>query len=80
MTPVAVPTTNRKLGATTCVLDLKLDKPLGRVYLSSETHLIKVVNTAPSKSMRADEIVIETANTNKVTVVVAVMSVFCRKK
>jgi hypothetical protein len=40
---------------------LKIDKPLGTVYLSTEPHLIKVTNTAPSKNMRADEITIETA-------------------
>jgi hypothetical protein len=30
--------------------------------------------------MRAEEIAIETANTGKVTAVVAVMSIFCKKK
>ncbi len=41
---------------------------------------IKVINTAPSNSMRADEITIKTAKTGKVTVVVALMSIFCKKK
>ncbi len=52
----------------------KIDKPLGSVYLSTETHPIKVTNTAPSNNMRADEIAIETAKAGKVTAVVAIMS------
>ncbi len=62
---------------------LEINKPLGNVYLSTETRPIKVVDTAPSTSnstRRADEIAIETANTNKVTAVVAVMRFFCKKK
>jgi hypothetical protein len=59
---------------------LKLDKPLGTVYMSTEACPIKFLNTAPSKNMRADELAIETAKTGKVTAVVAVMSIFCRKK
>jgi hypothetical protein len=59
---------------------LKIDKPLGTAYLSTEPHPIKVFNTAPSDNIRADEIVIETAKTNKVTVVVQVMSIYCKKR
>jgi hypothetical protein len=44
--------------------------------LSTEAHLIKVVDTAPSNNMTADEITIETAKTGTVTVVVALMSIF----
>jgi hypothetical protein len=47
--------------------------------LSTEPSPIKVANTAPSKTMRADEIAIETAKTGKVTAVVAVMSMFSKK-
>ncbi len=46
---------------------LKIDKPLGTIYLSTEPHPIKVTNTAPSETMRTDEIAIETAKTGKVT-------------
>ncbi len=59
---------------------LKLDKPLGTINLSTEPLLIKVANTAPSESTRADEIVIETAKTGKVTAVVVVMSIFSKKR
>jgi hypothetical protein len=40
---------------------LKIDKPLGTVYLSTEPRLIKVSATAPSDIRRADEIAIKTA-------------------
>ncbi len=53
---------------------LKLDKPLGTIYLSTGPRPIKVANTAPSETTRADEIAIETAKTGKVTAVAAVMS------
>jgi hypothetical protein len=59
---------------------LKLGKPLGTVYLSSKPQLIKVTNTAPSETMRADEIAIETAKTGEVTAVVAVISIFSKKR
>ncbi len=59
---------------------LKLDKPLGTIYLSHKPRLIKVVNTALSETTKADEIAIKTAKTGKVTVVVAVMSIFSRKR
>jgi hypothetical protein len=58
---------------------LKLDTPLGTVYLSTEPRLIKVVNTASSNNTRAGEIVIKTTKTGKVTAVVAVMSIFLLK-
>jgi hypothetical protein len=74
MTPVTVPMMNRKLGETT------RDKPVGSIYLSTEACPIKVVDTAPSNNMRANEIGIESAKTSKVTAVVAVMSIFCRKR
>jgi hypothetical protein len=59
---------------------LKLDKPLGTVYMFTEVHPTKVIDSTPSKHMRADEIAIETAKPGKMTVMVAVMSIFCRKK
>ncbi len=71
MTPVTAPTVNRKLG---------LDKPLEPIYLSHKPRPIKVVETALSVAMKADEIALETAKTGKVTAVVAVMSIFKRKK
>ncbi len=40
---------------------------------------IKVANTAPSETTRADEVAIKTAKTSKVTAVVAVMSI-CSEK
>jgi hypothetical protein len=42
--------------------------------------LIKVVNTALSIATKADEIAKESAETRKVTAIVAVMSIFKRKK
>ncbi len=59
---------------------LKLDKPLEPIYLSHKPRAIKVVNTALSVATKADEIAKETAETGKVTVVVAVMSIFKKKK
>jgi hypothetical protein len=47
--------------------------------LSTEARPIKVLNTAPINTTRADEIAIETAKTGKVTAVVAVMSIVCKK-
>jgi hypothetical protein len=58
---------------------LKIDKPLGTVYLSTEPCLIKVIDTAPSENMRADDIVIKTAKTGKVIAGVAVISIYCKK-
>jgi hypothetical protein len=58
---------------------VKLDKPLVTVNSSTEPHPIKVANTAPSETTRADKIVIETAKTGKVTAVLAVISIFSKK-
>ncbi len=54
---------------------LKIDKPLGTIYLPHKPRPIKVANTALSETMKADEIAIKTAKTGKVTVVVTVMSI-----
>ncbi len=43
-------------------------------------HPIKVTNTALSETTKADQIAIETAKTEKVTAVVAVISIFSRKR
>jgi hypothetical protein len=59
--------------------NLKTDKPLGSVYMSTESCLIKAANTAPRNNMRANKIAVETAKTGNVTAVVAVMSIFCKK-
>ncbi len=59
---------------------LKIYEPLGTVYSSHKHGLIKVINTALSETTKADEIAIKTAKTGKVTAVVAVMSIFSRKK
>jgi hypothetical protein len=59
---------------------LKLDKPLEPIYLSHKPRPINVVETALSVAMKADEIAKETAKTGKVTTVVAVMSIFKKKK
>jgi hypothetical protein len=48
--------------------------------LSTQPRPIKVAATAPSETTRADEIAIKTAQTGKVTAVVAVMSIFSKKK
>jgi hypothetical protein len=58
---------------------LKLDEPLSTVYLSTELRPIKVVDTAPSENIRANKFVIKTAKISKVTAVVAVMSIYCKK-
>ncbi len=47
--------------------------------MSAESRPIKVANTAPSNNTRANEIAIETSKTSKVSAVVAVMSIFCKK-
>jgi hypothetical protein len=59
---------------------IKIDKPLGTIYLTHKPRLIKVTNTALSETMKADQVAIETAKTGKVTAVVAVMSIFSRKR
>ncbi len=48
--------------------------------MSTKPHPIKVIATAPSETMSADEIAIETAKTSKVTAVVAVMRIFTKKR
>ncbi len=48
--------------------------------MSHKPRTIKVVKTALSAAMKADEIAKETAKTGKVTAVVAVMSIFKKKK
>jgi hypothetical protein len=47
--------------------------------LSHKPRLIKVANTALSETTKANEIAIKTAKTRKVTVVVAVMSIFRKR-
>ncbi len=47
--------------------------------MSHKPRPIKVVETALSVDMKADEIALETAKTGKVITVVAVMSIFKRK-
>jgi hypothetical protein len=59
---------------------LKIDEPLGTIYSSHKPRPIKVTNTAPTEIMRANEIAIKTANTGKVTAVVAVISIFREKR
>jgi hypothetical protein len=61
MTPVTVLTVNRKLGTVTqdnVDKRLKIDEPLGTVYSSTEPRPIKVADTAPSDTTRANEIAI----------------------
>jgi hypothetical protein len=59
---------------------LKIDEPLGTIYLSHKPHPIKFIDTALSETTKADEIAIETAKTGKVTAVVTVMRIFSRKR
>jgi hypothetical protein len=59
---------------------LKIDEPLGSIYLSHKPRPIKVIDTAPSETTKADEIASETAKTGKVTAVVTVMSIFKKKR
>jgi hypothetical protein len=58
---------------------LKIDEPVGTIYLSHKPCPIKVTNTAISQTTKADEITIKTAKTGKVTAVVAVMRIFGNK-
>jgi hypothetical protein len=48
--------------------------------MSTDPHPIKVLNAAPSKTVRADEVATETAKTSVLTTVVYMMSIYCRKK
>ncbi len=59
---------------------LKIDEPLGTIYLSHKPRLIKVFDTALSETTKADEIASKTTKTEKVTAVVAVMSIFKKKR
>jgi hypothetical protein len=59
---------------------LKIDESLGSIYSSHKPRPIKVPNTALSETTKADEIAIKTAKTGKVTVLVAVMSAFSKKR
>ncbi len=59
---------------------LKIDEPLETIYSSHKPRPIKVVDTALSETMKADEIMSKTAKTGKVTVVVAVVSIFEKKR
>jgi hypothetical protein len=57
-----------------------MDESLGTIYLSHKPHLIKVINTALSETTKADEVARETTKTGKVTAVVALMSIFEKKR
>ncbi len=58
-----------------------MDKHLEPIYLFHKPRPIKVVKTgALSEPTKADEITKETTKTGKVTAVVAVMSIFKKKK
>jgi hypothetical protein len=59
---------------------LKIDKPLEPIYTSHKPRPIKVIDPALSKATKADEIAKKTAETGKVTAVVAIMSIFKKKK
>jgi hypothetical protein len=59
---------------------LKIDNHLEPIYLSHKPRPIKVVNTALSETTKADEIAKEAAKTSKVTAIVAVKSIFNRKR
>jgi hypothetical protein len=59
---------------------LKIDEHLGTIYSSHKPCPIKVINTAFSETMKADEIASKTAKTGKVTTVVAIMSIFSKKR
>jgi hypothetical protein len=59
---------------------LKIDEPLETIYSSHKPRPIKVVDTALSETTKADKIASETAKTGNVTAVVAVMSIFSRKR
>ena len=59
---------------------LKIDKPLSTIYSFHKPHLIKVADTAPSETTRADEIATKTAKISKVTAAIAVMSIFSKKR
>jgi hypothetical protein len=58
---------------------LKIDEPLGTIYLSHKPRPIKVANAALCRTTKADEITIKTAKTGKMTAIVVVMSIFGNK-
>jgi hypothetical protein len=84
MTPVTVPIVNLETGYADTELSvdkrLKMDKPLEPIYLLHKPRPIKAIDTALSETTKTDEIAKETAKTGKVTAVVAVMSIFKRKR
>jgi hypothetical protein len=59
---------------------LKIDEPFEPIYLSHKPRPTKVVNTALSETTKADEIASKNSKTGKVTAVVALMSIFSRKR
>jgi hypothetical protein len=59
---------------------LKIDEPVGTINSSHKPHPIKVNNTALGETTKADEIASKTAKTRKVRGVVAVMSIFKKKR
>jgi hypothetical protein len=80
MTLVTVPTVNRELGATHRLWvdkHLKIDEPVGNLYMSIDSRPIKDVNAYPSKTMRANEIANKTAITSMVAAVVILISIYC---
>ncbi len=58
---------------------LKIDKSVGSTYMSIDSCPIKVIDTAPGIPMKADEIANKSAQTSKMTAVVMVMSIYCKK-
>jgi hypothetical protein len=58
---------------------LKIDEPLGTIYLSHKPRPIKVVKTALSETTKADEIASKTAKNRKGDCGIAVMSIFRNK-
>ncbi len=59
---------------------LKIDETLETIYMSHKPRPIKVIDTALSKTAKAVEIASKTAKTGKVTAVVALMSIFKKKR
>jgi hypothetical protein len=59
---------------------LKIDKPLEPIYSSHKLRPIKVIDTALSETMKADEIASETAKTIKVMAVVTVRIIVKKKR
>jgi hypothetical protein len=63
-------------------MDFSVDKhlesaaPIGTVFVSTDSHRIKVIDTASSNTTWVDKIANKTAKTSKMTAVVEVMSIF----